>query len=135
MEFGLEFERTSEILGTARSRGVELVFDTGHGIDKQGMWPMEVLVASLGGCLNLDVGAALQMSGYTLDRLTMTLSGHRDDDIPRIDRISCRIDVWSSNLSQAAADEILAYALGRSTICNTLADTVTLEITISPHES
>jgi len=135
MDFGLEFERTSEILGIARSRGVELVFDTGHGIDKQGMWPMEVLVASLGGCLNLDVGAALQMSGYNLDRLTMTLSGHRDDDIPRIDRIACHIDVWSSNLSQAAADEILAYALGRSTICNTLADAVTLEITISPHES
>jgi len=135
MDFGLEFERTSDILGTARSRGVELVFDTGHGIDKQGMWPMEVLVASLGGCLNLDVGAAVQMSGYPLDRLTMTLSGHRDDDIPRIDRISCHIDVWSSNLSQAAADEILSYALGRSTICNTLADAVTLDITISPHES
>ncbi len=135
MEFGLEFERTSDVLGTAWSRGVELVFDTGHGIDKQGMWPMEVLVASLGGCLNLDVGAALQMSGYPLDRLTMTLSGHRDDDIPRIDRISCHIHVWSSNLSQAAADEILAYALERSTIHNTLVDAVTLDITISPHES
>ncbi|MHB8070484.1 MAG: OsmC family protein [Candidatus Cryosericum sp.] len=135
MEFQLEFERSGEILGIARSRGVELVFDTGHGIDKQGMWPMEVLVASLGGCLNLDVGAALEGSGYAVDKLTMTLSGHRDDDIPRIDRISCRIDVWSSNLSQAAADEILAYALGRSTIANTLADAVTLEITISPHES
>lgn len=134
MEFGLEFERSGEVLGIARSRGVELVFDTGHGIDKQGMWPMEVLVASLGGCLNLDVGAALEGSGYAVDKLTMSLSGHRDDDTPRIDRISGHIDVWSGNLSQAAADEILAYALGRSTIYNTLADAVILEIAISPHE-
>jgi uncharacterized OsmC-like protein len=135
MEFWLEFERSSEIIGVARSRGVELVFDTGHGIDKQGMWPMEVLVASLGGCLNLDVGAALEASGYAVDKLTMTLSGHRDDDVPRIDHISCHIDVWCGGLSQVAADEVLAYALGRSTIYNTLTGSATLEITITPHES
>lgn len=47
MDIELEFERVDEVLGVARSRGVELIFDTGHGIDKQGLWPMEVLVASL----------------------------------------------------------------------------------------
>ncbi|MCX6085562.1 MAG: hypothetical protein NTX94_03870 [Caldiserica bacterium] len=79
MEFTLEFERSGDFIGVARSHGVELVFDTGHGIDKQGLWPMEVLVASLGGCLNLDLGAALQESDYAVDQLTMTITGHRDD--------------------------------------------------------
>jgi organic hydroperoxide reductase OsmC/OhrA len=68
MEFTLEFERSSDIIGVARSRGTELIFDTGRGIDKQGLWPMEVLVASLGGCLNLDLGVALQESDYAVDR-------------------------------------------------------------------
>jgi uncharacterized OsmC-like protein len=133
MDFTLEFERNSDIIGVARSRGVELIFDTGHGIDKQGLWPMEALVASLGGCLNLDLGAALQESDYAVDRLTMTINGHRDDDIPAIDRIDCHIDVWSSGLSQPAAEELLAYAVGRSTIHNTLARAVKLDVTIATH--
>lgn len=131
MEFTLEFERSSDIIGVARSRGVELIFDTGYGIDKQGLWPMEVLAASLGGCLNLDLGAALQESDYTVDRLTMTMIGHRDDDIPAIDRIACHIDVCSPGLSQPAAEELLSYALGRSTIYNTLAKAVKLDVTIA----
>jgi len=135
MEFTLEFERSSDFIGVARSRGVELVFDTGHGIDKQGLWPMEVLVASLGGCLNLDLGAALQESDYAVDRLTMTIAGHRDDDIPAIDRIDCHIDVWSPALSQPSAEELLAYAVGRSTIYNTLSRAVKLDVTIAAHTS
>jgi uncharacterized OsmC-like protein len=135
MEFTLEFERSSDIIGVARSRGVELIFDTGRGIDKQGLWPMEVLVASLGGCLNLDLGVALQESDYAVDRLTMTITGHRDDDIPSIDRIACHIDVWSPGLSQPAAEELLSYALGRSTIFNTLARAVKLDVTIVAHTS
>jgi uncharacterized OsmC-like protein len=135
MEFTLEFERSGDIIGVARSRGVELIFDTGHGIDKQGLWPMEVLVASLGGCLNLDLGVALQESDYAVDRLTMTITGHRDDDIPSIDRIACHIDVWSPGLSQPAAQELLSYALGRSTIFNTLAKAVKLDVTIIAHTS
>jgi len=131
VDIELEFERVGEVLGVARSRGVELIFDTGYGIDKQGMWPMEVLAASLGGCLNLDLGTALQESGYAVDRLTMTITGHRDDDIPSIDRIACHIDVWSPGLSQPAAEELLSYALGRSTIYNTLAKTVKLDVTIA----
>lgn len=133
MEFTLEFERSGDFIGVARSHGVELVFDTGHGIDKQGLWPMEVLVASLGGCLNLDLGAALQESDYAVDQLTMTISGHRDDEIPAIDRINCHIDVWSPTLSQPAAEELLAYAVGRSTICNTLSRAVKLDVTIAAH--
>jgi len=135
MEFTLEFERSGDFMGVARSRGVELIFDTGHGIDKQGLWPMEVLVASLGGCLNLDLGVALQESDYAVDRLTMTITGHRDDDIPSIDRIACHIDVWSPGLSQPAAQELLSYALGRSTIFNTLAKAVKLDVTIIAHTS
>jgi uncharacterized OsmC-like protein len=135
VDIELEFERSSEVIGVARSRGVELIFDTGRGIDKQGLWPMEVLVASLGGCLNLDLGAALQESDYAVDRLTMTITGHRDDDIPAIDRITCHIDVWSPGLSQPAAEELLAYALGRSTIYNTLARAVKLDVTIVTHTS
>jgi uncharacterized OsmC-like protein len=135
MEFTLEFERSSDVIGVARSRGVELIFDTGHGIDKQGLWPMEVLVASLGGCLNLDLGAALQESDYAVDRLTMTITGHRDDDVPAIDRVACHIDVWSPRLSQPAAEELLSYALGRSTIYNTLVKAVKLAITITAHTS
>jgi len=133
MEFTLEFERTSDVIGVARSRGVELVFDTGYGIDKQGLWPMEVLAASLGGCLNLDLGAALQESGHAVDQLTMTIAGHRDDDTPSIDRIACHINVWSPGLSQPAAEELLSYALARSTIYNTLAKAVKLDITIATH--
>ncbi len=133
MEFTLEFERSSNFIGVARSHGVELVFDTGHGIDKQGLWPMEVLVASLGGCLNLDLGEALQESDYAVDRLTMTIAGHRDDDIPTIDRIDCHIDVWSPALSQPAAEELLAYAVGRSTIYNTLSRAVKLDVTVAAH--
>ena len=38
MEFALEFERNNDVIGAARSRGVELIFDTGNGIDKQGLW-------------------------------------------------------------------------------------------------
>ena len=34
MEFALEFERNNDVIGVARSRGVELIFDTGNGIDK-----------------------------------------------------------------------------------------------------
>jgi len=135
MEFALEFERSSDVIGVARSHGVELIFDTGHGIDKQGLWPMEVLVASLGGCLNLDLGAAMELSGYPVEKLTMTLRGHRDDDIPSIDRIACHIDVWSPGLSQPAAEELLSYALGRSTIFNTLAKAVKLDVTIVAHTS
>lgn len=135
MEFTLEFERSSDFIGVARSRSVELVFDTGHGIDKQGLWPMEVLVASLGGCLNLDLGAALQESDYAVDRLTMTIAGHRDDDIPAIDRIDCHIDVWSPTLSQPSAEELLAYAVGRSTVYNTLSRAVKLNVTIGSHTS
>jgi uncharacterized OsmC-like protein len=135
MEFTLESERSGDFIGVARSRGVELIFDTGHGIDKQGLWPMEVLVASLGGCLNLDLGVALQESDYAVDRLTMTITGHRDDDIPSIDRIACHIDVWSPGLSQPAAQELLSYALGRSTIFNTLARAVKLDVTIIAHTS
>jgi uncharacterized OsmC-like protein len=135
MEFTLEFERNSDIIGVARSRGVELIFDTGSGIDKQGLWPMEVLVASLGGCLNLDLGAALQESDYAVDRLTMTITGHRDDDIPSIDRIACHIDVWSAGFSQPAAEELLLYALGRSTIYNTLTRAVKCDVTIAAHTS
>jgi len=135
MEFTLEFERSGDFIGVARSCGVELIFDTGHGIDKQGLWPMEVLVASLGGCLNLDLGVALQESDYAVDRLTMTITGHRDDDIPSIDRIACHIDVWSPGLSQPAAQELLSYALGRSTIFNTLAKAVKLDVTIIAHTS
>jgi len=135
MEFALEFERNSDIIGVARSRGVELIFDTGHGIDKQGLWPMEVLVASLGGCLNLDLGAAMELSGYPVEKLTMAISGHRDDDIPCIDTASCHIDIWSAHLSQQAAEELLSYALGRSTIYNTLAKAVKLDVTITAHTS
>jgi uncharacterized OsmC-like protein len=135
MEFTLEFERSSDIIGVARSRSVELIFDTGHGIDKQGLWPMEVLVASLGGCLNLDLGVTLEESGYTVDRLTMTITGHRDDDIPAIDRITCHIDVWSPGLSQPAAEELLAYALGRSTIYNTLSKAINLDVTTTARTS
>jgi uncharacterized OsmC-like protein len=135
MEFTLEFERSSDVIGVARSRGVELVFDTGHGIDKQGLWPMEVLVASLGGCLNLDLGAVLQESDYAIDRLTMTIAGHRDDTIPCIDTASCHIDVWSASLSQEAAEELLSYALGKSTIYNTLAKAIKLDVTIAAHTS
>jgi Predicted redox protein, regulator of disulfide bond formation len=135
MEFTLEFDRNSDIIGVARSRGVELIFDAGHGIDKQGLWPMEVLAASLGGCLNLDLGAALELSGYTVEKLTMAISGHRDDDIPSIDRIACHIDVWSPGLSQPAAEELLAYALGRSTIYNTLAKAIELDVTTTAHTS
>jgi uncharacterized OsmC-like protein len=135
MEFALEFERSSDVIGVARSRGVELIFDTGHGIDKQGLWPMETLVASLAGCLNLDLGAAMELSGYPVEKLTMTLRGHRDDDIPAIDHIACHIDVWSPGLSQPAAEELLAYALGRSTIYNTLAKAVKLDVTITAHVS
>ncbi|HEY5001124.1 MAG TPA: OsmC family protein [Candidatus Cryosericum sp.] len=135
MDIELEFERVGEVLGVARSRGVELIFDTGHGIDKQGLWPMEVLVASLGGCLNLDLGAALELSGYTVEKLTMAISGHRDDDIPSIDRIACHIDVWSPGLSQPAAEELLAYALGRSTIYNTLSKAIELDVTTTAHTS
>jgi uncharacterized OsmC-like protein len=131
VDIELEFERVGEVLGVARSRAVELIFDTGHGIDKQGLWPMEVLVASLGGCLNLDLGAALELSGYPVEKLTMTLRGHRDDDIPSIDRIACHIDVWSPGLSQPAAEELLSYALGRSTIYNTLAKAVKLDVSIA----
>lgn len=134
MDFELAFERVNGTIGVARSRGVELIFDTGRGINKQGMWPMEVLVASLGGCLNLDIGAALDNSGYTLERLTMTINGRRNDDIPCIDHIACRIDVWCSGLSQDGADEILSYALGRSTIYNTLAGSVSLDVSLVPHE-
>jgi len=133
MEFTLEFERNSDIIGVARSRSVELIFDTGRGIDKQGLWPMEVLVASLGGCLNLDLGAALQESDYAVDRLTMTITGHRDDDIPAIDRIDCHIDVWSPVLSQPAAEELLSYAVGRSTIYNTLVKAVKIDVTVTAH--
>lgn len=135
MEFTLEFERSGDFIGVARSHGVELVFDTGHGIDKQGLWPMEALVASLGGCLNLDLGAALQESDYAVDRLTMTITGHRDDEIPAIDRINCHIDVWSHALSLPTAEELLAYAVGRSTIYNTLSRAVKLNVTIAAHTS
>jgi uncharacterized OsmC-like protein len=135
MEFALEFERSGNVIGVARSRGVELIFDTGHGIDKQGLWPMEVLVASLGGCLNLNLGAALQESDYAVDRLTMRITGHRDDDIPCIDTASYHIDIWSAHLSQQAAEELLSYALGRSTIYNTLAKAVKLDVTITAHTS
>jgi uncharacterized OsmC-like protein len=135
MEFTLEFERNSDIIGVARSRGVELIFDTGHGMDKQGLWPMEVLVASLGGCLNLDLGSALELSGYPVEKLTMSLRGHRDDTIPCIDTASCHIDVWSASLSQEAAEELLSYALGKSTIYNTLAKAIKLDITVTAHAS
>jgi uncharacterized OsmC-like protein len=135
MEFALEFERSNDVIGVARSRGVELIFDTGNGIDKQGLWPMEVLVASLGGCLNLDLGAAMEMSGYPVEKLTMTLRGHRDDDIPSIDAAWCHIDVWSASLSQEAAEELLSYGLGRSTIYNTLTKAVKLDVTITAHSS
>ena len=135
MDIELEFERVDEVLGVAHSRGVELIFDTGNGIDKQGLWPMEVLVASLGGCLNLDLGAAMELSGYPVEKLTMILRGHRDDDIPCIDAASCYIDVWSASLSQQAAEELLSYALGRSTVYNTLAKAVKLDVTITAHSS
>jgi uncharacterized OsmC-like protein len=135
MEFTLEFERNSDIIGVARSRGVELIFDTGHGIDKQGLWPMEVLVASLGGCLNLDLGSALELSGYPVEKLTMSLQGHRNDTIPCIDTASCHIDVWSASLSQEAAEELLSYALGKSTIYNTLAKAIKLDVTVTAHAS
>jgi uncharacterized OsmC-like protein len=135
VDIELEFERVDEVLGVARSRGVELIFDTGHGIDKQGLWPIEVLVASLGGCLNLDLGAAMEQSGYPVEKLTMTLRGHRDDDVPCIDTASYHIDIWSAPLSQQAAEELLSYALGRSTICNTLAKAVKLDVTITAHTS
>jgi hypothetical protein len=65
----------------------------------------------------------------------MTITGHRDDDIPSIDRIACHIDVWSPGLSQPAAQELLSYALGRSTIFNTLAKAVKLDVTIIAHTS
>jgi len=135
VDIELEFERVDEVLGVARSRGVELIFDTGHGIDKQGLWPMEVLVASLGGCLNLDLGAAMELSGYPVEKLTMTLQGHRDDDIPCIDTASYHIDIWSAHLSQQAAEELLSYALGRSTVYNTLVKAVKLDVTITAHSS
>jgi len=135
MEFTLEFERSNDVIGVARSRGVELIFDTGRGIDKQGLWPMEVLVASLAGCLNLDLGAAMELSGYPVEKLTMTLQGHRDDDVPCIDAASYHIDIWSPGLSQPAAEELLLYALGRSTIYNTLTKAVKLDITITAHTS
>jgi uncharacterized OsmC-like protein len=96
---------------------------------------MEVLVASLGGCLNLDLGAALEASGYAVDKLTMTLSGHRDDDVPRIDHISCHIDVWSPRLEQEAAEQLLSYALGRSTIYNALVKAVNLAVTVVAHDT
>lgn len=135
MDIELEFERIDEVLGVARSRGVELIFDTGHGIDKQGLWPMETLVASLAGCLNLDLGAAMELSGYPVEKLTMTLRGHRNDDIPCIDTASYLIDIWSAPLSQQAAEELLSYALGRSTIYNTLAKAIKLDVTITAHTS
>jgi len=135
VDIELEFERVDEVLGVARSRGVELIFDTGHGIDKQGLWPMEVLVASLGGCLNLDLGAAMELSGYPVEKLTMTLRGHRDDGIPCIDTASYHIDIWSAHLSQQAAEELLSYALGRSTVYNTLTKAVKLDVTITAHSS
>jgi len=135
MDFTLEFERSSDIIGVARSRGVELIFDTGSGIDKQGMWPMEVFVASLGGCLNLDLGSALGLAGYPVEKLIMTLQGHRDDIIPCIDAVSCHIDVWSESLSQEAADELLSYALGKSTVYNTLARTIKVDVTVIAHTS
>ncbi len=135
MQFELEFERIDGVIGVARSRGVELVFDTGHGIDKQGLWPMEVLVASLAGCLNLDLAAALSEAEHSVDRLTMEVTGHRDDSIPCIDTASYHIDVWSPRLSQKAADELLAYALGKSTIYNTLAKAIKLTVTVAVHRS
>jgi uncharacterized OsmC-like protein len=135
VDIELEFERVDEVLGVARSRGVELIFDTGHGIEKQGLWPMEVLIASLGGRLNLDLGAVMELSGYPVEKLTMTLRGHRDDNIPCIDTASYHIDIWSAHLSQQAAEELLSYALGRSTIYNTLAKAVKLDITITAHTS
>jgi len=135
VDIELEFERVGEVLGVARSHGVELIFDTGHGIDKQGLWPMETLVASLAGCLNLDLGAAMELSGYPVEKLTMTLRGHRNDDIPCIDTASYLIDIWSAPLSQQAAEELLSYALGRSTIYNTLAKAIKLDVTITAHTS
>jgi len=135
MEFALEFERNGEYIGVARSRGVELVFDTGRGVDKQGMWPMEVLVSSLAGCLNLDLGSAMEEAGYPVEKLTMQVTGHRDDDIPCIDTASYRIEVWSPRLEQATAEQLLSYALGRSTIYNTLVKAVQLTITVTAHNT
>lgn len=135
MDFTLELERSSDVIGVARSRGVELIFDTGNGIDKQGLWPMEVLIASLGGCLNLDLASALELAGYPVEKLIMTLRGHHDDIIPCIDAASCHIDVWSASLSQEAAHELLSYALGKSTLYNTLANTIKLDLTVTAHPS
>jgi hypothetical protein len=43
--------------------------------------------------------------------------------------------VWSASLSQQAAEELLSYALGRSTVYNTLAKAVKLDVTITARSS
>jgi hypothetical protein len=59
----------------------------------------------------------------------------RVDGTDWVDRASYQIDVWSPRLEQEAAEQLLSYALGRSTTYNTLVKAVNLAVTVVAHDT
>ncbi len=112
LEEGFRIRATDE-----RGQGFTMDLGPGAGGKHEGMLPMPVVLAALGGCMGVDVKLILEKMRESVETLEINLLGEADEGIPKIYRkITMDIRVSGEGLTRDKVER--AVELAEEKYCN-----------------
>ncbi len=92
-----------------------------------GFNPVETLLSSAGACITSSVGLVAKNSGVELDNLRIHAVGTRQEDPPKLIKVTLQLSVGSSAPDQKI-DSVVRIATKTSTVVSTLREALDIRV-------